>query len=108
MSKTQPNNSDLRQRIEEMPVTIHFKENSIPGLRRGIMTKESAEAVIQAFIESLPEKIKRPDGTPLFGMELIPMDYRNGYNQALTDVTDMLADDSDKQTKDTPRRPERL
>ncbi len=45
---------DFKERLHK-PVTIHFKENSIPGIRRGVLTEESKEQLIGLFIELVGE-----------------------------------------------------
>lgn len=35
-------------------VTIHFKENSIPGLRRGELTAESKASLLSALLSKMP------------------------------------------------------
>jgi hypothetical protein len=35
------------------PVTIHFKEDSIPGLRRGVMTEKSKAQIKALVLEHL-------------------------------------------------------
>lgn len=37
------------------PVTIHFKENSIPSLRRGVLTDESKDEIKDLMLELIEE-----------------------------------------------------
>lgn len=39
------------------PVTIHFKEDSIPGLRRGVLTKESKAQLLAHALSLKPERM---------------------------------------------------
>ena len=48
-----PNKDTLDQ-----PVTIHFKENSIPSLRGGVLTNESVNDIIDWIVQEIEDCAK--------------------------------------------------
>jgi hypothetical protein len=41
----------VKQSLDEMWVTIHFRENSIPSLKGGLLTNESKQAIKDWMLE---------------------------------------------------------
>jgi hypothetical protein len=49
--------TSLRNKIAEMNIQIHFKENSIPSLRGGKLTAESAAQIIDTILDEVDRVI---------------------------------------------------
>lgn len=77
----------MKANADDMTVTIHFKENSIPGLRRGELTAEAKQQLADGLVAALPERLVGVRySTSINESEA----YMDGYNEALDEVEELV------------------